>query len=91
MSEDSVAATEVIRPYPPSWLDRLTALVLPFKVGFLKGGRWQWLRGQAAGIPNEGGRPGFGIEASAQPWGTQDDRSQDQQDAPAKTTEQAWA
>jgi hypothetical protein len=27
MSEDSVAATEVIRPYPPSWLDRLTAWV----------------------------------------------------------------
>jgi hypothetical protein len=27
MSEDSVAATEVIRPFPPSWLDRLTAWV----------------------------------------------------------------
>ncbi|MCC6946098.1 MAG: hypothetical protein IT335_16095 [Thermomicrobiales bacterium] len=27
MSDDLVAATEVIRPYPPSWLDRLTAWV----------------------------------------------------------------
>jgi hypothetical protein len=27
MSEDSIAATEVIRPYPPSWLDRLTVWV----------------------------------------------------------------
>jgi len=27
MNEDSVAATEAIRPYPPSWLDRLTAWV----------------------------------------------------------------
>ena len=27
MSEDSVAATAAVRPYPPSWLDRLTAWV----------------------------------------------------------------
>ena len=27
MSDDSLGATEVIRPYPPSWLDRLTAWV----------------------------------------------------------------
>lgn len=27
MSEDSVAATEVVSPYPPSWLDRITAWV----------------------------------------------------------------
>ena len=27
MSDDSVVATQVIRPYPPSWLDRLTVWV----------------------------------------------------------------
>ena len=40
------------------------------RVGFLNGEHRRWLSGQAAGIPNDGGRPGFGIGTSARTWGS---------------------